>query len=1067
MAIIFVEGKAGTGKTTYCFDKIKENMANGIKSVLVVPQQVSLSFEKLAVEKLGFLGQTTDVLSFDRLFHRLYNDDREYVSKIGKTILMNRVIAACESKMAVYKNCAKMRDFSGQMLKMITELKRHSVSLEELSKACDNIEEANVKAKIRDICLIYEKYNQLVAERGADSDENLSLLSGLIEKSDRIKETEFFIDSFSAFTGEELKVVSSLARCAKKVYITLKKGDGYIFEGIERTKKKISEFAPFETVNLKENKKHKDELLHLVENFPYIMPKVYQNEVENIKIYYSDNYISECENLMLDITKKVRDEGYRFKDIGILAANLTKYAPCIKESFERYKINGYIGEKKSLLSHPAGNFVLYFLELIIKRLETEDVIKFLKSGLTPISFDEVCILENYVLDVNIKGKLWLEEFTYKEKEYNLDKINQIREKFLDIISEFYENLKGKHTAKEYVDALKRFMEKTDLRGSIDKLTYSYTKMNRPEVALEYRQVFNSIISALNQFELCLEEEKFGLEKFYDMLLNALNETKISTYPPESDMVICSDADGLRNNEFKILYIVGANIGSFPAPVTASGIIKDSERRILEKNDIILAPDSRKKALEQPFKIYELLAIPTEKLVISYSLAEISGEGIVPSSVINDIKKMFLKVEENSFVPEEDIDFICTPISSVRYASAGESDIFNSAKKWYLENEKQSYKFKKVLGARYYKVSSSTTLSSANLLWQGKLMLSISKLEAFAKCPFAFFLQYGLKLKERNVYDFNVMDRGTLTHSFMEEFTNYVIDNKIDWYKITKEDIDDIFEKMEKKGIKDLTEKMPCATSRHIFLTEKLTQTAKNALSAVVHQVQSGSFVPFTTELDLSSDERVTPIRLKTPSGLEITLNGKIDRIDRCGDEYRIIDYKSSAKELDISEVYNGTMLQLFVYSNALKEFFGQSKGMFYFGVVPDISEVTSIDEKGSINMKSYVLNGFLVGDNDVYDQMDKDYNGKDSDVFKNKKLMYTEYEALSKKVFEHIENYSEEISKGNFPISPAVSKKTNGCMYCKFKSVCGFDTSVGQCRELPRYTEKEVRELIREEEEDG
>ncbi len=1067
MAIIFVEGKTGTGKTTYCFDKIKENMDIGVKSILVVPEQVSLSFEKMAVKKLGFLGQTADVLSFNRLFHRLYNDDREYVSKVGKTILMNRAISSCSSKLNVYKNCAKIRDFSGQMLKMITELKRHSVSVEELSKACDNIEEANVRAKIKDICTIYEKYNALVAERGADSDENLSLLSSLIENSEMVKKTEFFIDSFSAFTGEELKVVSALARCAKKLYVTLKKGDGYIFEGIERTKNKISEFAPFETVTLKENKKHKEDILHLVENFPYIMPKIYEKQVENIKIYYSDNYVAECENLMLDITKKVRDEGFRFKDIGVLATNLIKYAPCIKESFERYKINGYIGEKKSLLSHPAGNFVLYFLELIIKRLENQYVIKFLKSGLTPLSFDEVCILENYVLDVNIKGKLWLEEFTYKEKEYDLEKINKIREKFVDIIYKFYEDLKGRHTAKEYVDAIKEFMEKTDLRGSIDRLTYSYTMSGRPEIALEYRQVFNSIISALNQFELCLEEEKIGLEKFYDMLLNALNETKISTYPPESDMVICSDADGLRNNEFKILYIIGANTGSFPSPVTSAGIIKDNERRILERNDIILAPDRRKKALEQPFKIYELLSIPTQKLIISYSLAEISGEGMAPSSVINDIKRMFLNVEENSFVPENDIDFICTPVSSVRYASAGESDIFNSAKKWYLENEKTSYKFKKVLGAKYYRVSSSTTLSSANLLWQGKLMLSISKLEAFAKCPFAFFLQYGLKLKERSVYDFNIMDRGTLTHSFMEEFTNYVIDNKIDWYKITKEDIDDIFEKMEKKGIKDLTEKMPCATSRHLFLTEKLTQTAKNALSAVVHQVQAGSFVPFTTELDLSSDERVTPIKLKTPSGLEITLNGKIDRIDRCGDEYRIIDYKSSAKELDLGEIYNGTMLQLFVYSNALKEFFGQSKGMFYFGVIPDISEVKSIDEKSSINMKSYILNGFLVGDNDVFEQMDKAFDGKNSDVFKNKKLMFTEYEALSKKVFEHIESYSEEISKGSFPISPAASKKTDGCMYCKFKSVCGFDTSVGQYRELPKLSDKDVRGLIREEEEDG
>ena len=107
MAIIFVEGKAGAGKTSFCFDKIKENMEMGVKSILIVPEQISLSFEKMAVNKLGFLGQKADVLSFNRLFHRLYKDDREYVSKVGKTILMNRAISLCSSKLELYKTVLK------------------------------------------------------------------------------------------------------------------------------------------------------------------------------------------------------------------------------------------------------------------------------------------------------------------------------------------------------------------------------------------------------------------------------------------------------------------------------------------------------------------------------------------------------------------------------------------------------------------------------------------------------------------------------------------------------------------------------------------------------------------------------------------------------------------------------------------------------------------------------------------------------------------------------------------------------------------------------------------------
>ena len=1064
MSVTLIEGKAGSGKTTFCFEKIRENMKKDVKSVLLVPEQITLSFQKTAVKELGYLCDQADVLSFNRLFHSLSKkagkDDTSFVSKVGKTILMNRAVSKVAKDLVVYKNATKSADFSGQMLKTVTELKRHGVSSDALLNASQNISEANVKSKIKDICTIYELYNKLVAQRGADSDENLSVLSQLIKDSNVVKETEYFIDCFSSFTGEELAVVKALAENAKKVYITLKKGKGYIFEPVERTKEKIGEFAEIETIKLDENRKHKGELAHLAENYPLIVPAVYKEKTEKISIFNSENPIAECESLMQSITKKVRDMGYFYKDIGILATDINEYSNILNQTFARYNIRGYIAEKKSLLSHPAGMFILSFLELIYERLETGAVMKFLKSGLTPIDFNEICKLENYVLDVNVKGKYWLEEFKYKENEYNLESINKTREEFVKLISPCYENLKGRHTAKEFTDALKSFIEKTQLERKTEEYTRHFTKSGKTHLALEYRQVYNSIIDVLNQFEVCMTDETFGVEKYYEMLLNAFNETKISTYPPETDMVVAGDADSIRHNEFKILYIIGANTGKFPAPVTGTGIIKDSERRILEKNSICIAPDNRKKALEQPFKIYELLCIPSEELILSYSLANISGEGESPSMVINDIKKMFPSLEEKSFVPENDIDLICTPISSVRYVAKGTTDIFKSAKKWYENNENHGCRFRKMMGAKYFRVSSSTTESSARLLWEGQLNLSVSKLEAFAKCPFSFFLQYGLKLKERNVYDFNVLDRGTLTHSFMEEFTNYIIDNNIDWYKITKEDINTIFDKLNKNGIKDLAQKMPILTNRHRFLTEKLEQTAKNALSAVVYQVQSGRFIPFTTELDLADDSRVTPIKLKTPSGLDIVLNGKIDRIDRFGDEYRIIDYKSSSKELDINEVYNGMMMQLFVYSNALKDFFGQSKGMFYFGVVPDIAEVKNVQEQGEINMKSYALNGFLVGETDVYEQM-AEGKGKTNDVVKNKLLSYIEYENLSKKVFENIEQYADKISKGRFDISPALTKKTDGCQYCSFKSVCGFDTAVGCYNEKPTLSDKELREELK------
>ena len=60
------------------------------------------------------------------------------------------------------------------------------------------------------------------------------------------------------------------------------------------------------------------------------------------------------------------------------------------------------------------------------------------------------------------------------------------------------------------------------------------------------------------------------------------------------------------------------------------------------------------------------------------------------------------------------------------------------------------------------------------------------------------------------------------------------------------------------------------------------------------------------------------IVLSLPNNKEVRLSGKIDRVDVAtsekGDKYiRIIDYKSSSKDLLLSDVYYGLQLQLLTY----------------------------------------------------------------------------------------------------------------------------------------------------------
>ena len=117
-----------------------------------------------------------------------------------------------------------------------------------------------------------------------------------------------------------------------------------------------------------------------------------------------------------------------------------------------------------------------------------------------------------------------------------------------------------------------------------------------------------------------------------------------------------------------------------------------------------------------------------------------------------------------------------------------------------------------------------------------------------------------------------------------------------------------------------------------------TITQKNIVESIeimAEQVRRGNFIPTGFETEFG-DKSIKPITYTLKNGKEIKLVGKIDRIDVFKGEnfdfLRIIDYKSSKRDIDLNQVYAGLQLQLFVYMNAIlssnKERY-KPAGLFY------------------------------------------------------------------------------------------------------------------------------------------
>lgn len=228
------------------------------------------------------------------------------------------------------------------------------------------------------------------------------------------------------------------------------------------------------------------------------------------------------------------------------------------------------------------------------------------------------------------------------------------------------------------------------------------------------------------------------------------------------------------------------------------------------------------------------------------------------------------------------------------------------------------------------------------------------------------------------------------------------------------------------------------------------------------------------------------IEIELENGKKIEITGKIDRIDIAENEngkyIRIIDYKSSIKNIDLNEVMFGLQLQLITYLDEVttkKDF--MPAGILYFNLIdPIINSASKTQEEIAEEIKkSFKMKGIILADIDVIKMMDTKiekgasktlpvYIDKEGNISKSKSstIDKEEFILLQKKVKSIIKEITKEILSGDINIHPYYNKdKKNACEYCKYKTICNFNTKQkGNNYNYIRYIDKnEILEKIKKE----
>ncbi|EIT84535.1 ATP-dependent nuclease subunit B [Fictibacillus macauensis ZFHKF-1] len=1158
MSLRLIVGRAGSGKSHY----IQEEIANALREtqegppiLYIVPDQMTFQSEYELINKDHLHGMMrAQVFSFSRLAWKVLSEtggmNRIHLSSVGMSMMLRKIIEHKKHELLVFKKASEQPGFYEQIERMMTEFKRYCVDAQALKWNVETLltysgEDAGIiKGKLHDLALIANELEKATLQQYIDSEDYLKLLVEKIPYSTYVAHAEFYIDGFHHLAPGELEVIRMLMKYAKRVTVALTleslsaaaPHELDIFYTPKKTALNIRKLAQEEaimeeeTVVLENRPRfvHNQAISHIEDQFDQ-RPAVIHNDSHGITIHAAVNRRTEVDRTAREIVRLVREEGYRYHEMALSIRNMNDYQHLLETIFEEYEIPIFLDQKKSMLHHPFIELIRSSLEAVGNHWRYESVFRAVKTGLLyPPDMDwteEECrhqmdVLENYVLAYGIKGNRWVDSEPWKVQRYQVleepgvrqtdeerlqqRQLNEAREMIAAPLHRLMKDMKKAHTVRDYCEYLFLFLERLQLPLKLEKLSNQSQAEGRLRKAREHSQVWDAMIGLLDEMVEVAGDEHMSYDLWVKMLDTGLEAMKFALVPPALDQVLAGTMDRSRYTGVKCQFILGVNEGILPAKPEGDGLLSEEERTVLSQNGLSLAPDANRKLLDEQFLIYVALSNASDRLYVSYPLADEEGKNLLPSMVINRLTSLFTELpiffETQDPEAQSALSYIATPLKSISFLNTqlrewkkgyGMDPIWWDVYNWSTHHGKWRIHGQRVLQSLFYfNQEKKLSKQTATNLYGSKISASVSRMELHQACPFSQFLSYGLKLKERRLYRLEAPDIGQLFHAALKNMDEYLGQHNLQWQGLTQKDCYRLAGDVVDQLSLSLQRQILLSSKRHLYIKSKLRDIVGRASHILSEHARASGFSPIGLELGFGHNESLPPLVFTLPNGTTMEIVGRIDRVDSAeGKELllRIIDYKSSATGLQMDEVYYGLALQMLTYLDVVlshaQKWLGREAvpgGVLYFHIhnpMLDHKQLLTVEEIQTELFKKFKMKGLVLAETEAVQLMDQTFEKKSNIVpvtLTNKGFHRTQssvatasdFKTLTGHVRKVIQQVGTEMTEGVIDISPYELKSKTPCTFCSYRTICQFDQSLeeNEYRTLKKESDAVMLEKMREEE---
>ncbi len=1072
----FLSGRSGFGKTHYVCEKACRLAEKGKKSIIILPDQFTFEAEKSILKAAGAsLAVNIRVLSFSRLAGNIIETygglAKKRISDSGKILSMNLAVDECRDELNVLD--ADSSKLAPMMLETVEMFKSSGVGYDAVLDL--KTDDAVLSEKLREIGLIYSAYDAIVKRSYTDPSDLIDFAAKLVEKNDYFKGTTVFIDSFETFDKPKRSIIMSAVRSAEDVLVSLcmpsprEKRESFFEPVFDTYQKLIAQARELsldvsdEVTALSENKRSKSEELKRLEVSAFSDSPEYSDDTPNdIFVYEGKTAYEELEYTAATIRNLIMHGGYRYRDISVICADLATYSHSVESIFAKWSIPIHFAKAERIDATPLVRFVFSAFNIAVFGFRTEDILTYMKTGLLGISSEDISNLENYAYVWKLYGKDWKTDFTRhpegygkkidKKTQEQLDRINETRFTVISPLVKFSDNVKNTD-AVSICRAVYSLLEDAKVADAIIRQS-EFCRDERhglSDRADDGKRIWAKLMGVLDQFVFTLGDKKINQEKFYGYLKNVLEVEETRDIPTYLDSVQFGSPIELLQSSPKITFIVGCKREFFPAVPSTKGLISEGEKKIMRNLRIELENPVEQLTQIERFNAYKAITNPSEKLYLTYN---VSG-GASKSEVIENIELIFSGLEE---IRELSAKYYITT-KNAAFSSYAKSFAFNDSVKATLEkyfSEEDNFEKEDKIDGRKKALERGANQGSFDIedrsvserFFDGR-MLSASQIETFYKCPFMYFCRYSLNAKKLEAAEIGNRQYGTVMHYILEK----VLRQGIESYSGNEEKLREDTELFARQYADEEMGGYDNLGAQDRYRISRMVKAAYTLLLRLVEEFAQSKFEPKYFELSLQEGTEFPPLKIKTDSGKEVRVGGKIDRFDlytaRDGSEYvRIIDYKTGTKDFKLSEVLFGLNMQMLIYLCAITDG-GRylPAGVLYmpakidsFGAKRDASEVAIQKERD----KNQRMKGLVLDSIEVVDAMEKNVGGrfvqatllKDGSLKKGNHLVSAKgFELIFGYIRKTISNMAEGVLCGKCAADPVMVNSYN-CDYCDYASVC-------------------------------